>query len=182
MPLDEAATSLHSPFHEERLFALCVLLDAYARGDEKTKREIHRTYLDHREYVNNWDLVDGSAPQLVGAHLESRSRALLQKMSRSKRLWDRRIAVLATLHFIKQDDFDDTLALAEALLDDPEDLMHKAVGWMLRETGKRDAAVLRGFLDRHQTRMPRTMLRYAIERLPERERKRRLAARARESV
>lgn len=178
MPLAEALKSLRSPFHEERLFALCVMVESYERGDEAAKREIFRAYLDHREYVNGWDLVDASAPRIVGAQLASRSRKRLYRLARSRRLWDRRIAMLATLRFIADDDFDDALALAERLLDDPHDLMHKAVGWMLREIGKRDAAVLRGFLDRHQTRMPRTMLRYAIERLPDGERKRRLAARA----
>jgi 3-methyladenine DNA glycosylase AlkD len=122
-------------------------------------------------FINNWDLVDLTAPNIVGTHLEHRSQALLFAWARSAGLWKRRIAVLATFHYIRQRRFGESLRLARMLLDDPEDLIHKATGWMLREIGKRDVRVLEAFLRRHVRRMPRTMLRYAIERLPERKRR-----------
>jgi 3-methyladenine DNA glycosylase AlkD len=167
----EATDLLRAAVHEERLLALLLLTDAYARGDARAQAEIFRVYLDHTRYINNWDLVDTSAPLIVGRHLEHRDRRLLRRLARSPLLWERRIAMVATFHFIKQDDYDDAIAIAALLLDDEHDLMHKAAGWMLREVGKRHTGTLRAFLDRHAPRMPRTMLRYAIERLPERTRR-----------
>ena len=170
LPLPAAATLLQSPIHEERLLALLILTDAYERADESGRAVIYRLYLKNLARVNNWDLVDSSAPYIVGRHLEGRPRKILFRLARSKTLWNRRVAVLTTFHFIRQNDFGDSLRLAEFLLDDEHDLMHKAVGWMLREMGKRDLAELKKFLRKHAARMPRTMLRYAIEKLPERER------------
>lgn len=176
LPRRDTMVLLHSPVHEERSLALMMLVDAYQRADDAGRAEIYDLYLSHLDHVNNWDLVDGSAPRIVGAHLETRSRQVLFRLARSKIVWRRRVAVLATFHFIRADDFADALRLAELLLADGHDLMHKAVGWMLREIGKRDAMALKQFLDRHAARMPRTMLRYAIEKLPSRVRRRYLRA------
>ena len=176
LPLSATVELLQSPIHEERLLALLILTDAYRRADESGCAAIYQLYLKNLAHVNNWDLVDCSAPRIVGRHLEKRSRKILFRLARSKILWRRRVAMLATFHFIRQDDFDDALRLAEFLRDDDQDLIHKAVGWMLRETGKRDVAALKQFLDCHAGRMPRTMLRYAIEKLPARERRRYLQA------
>jgi 3-methyladenine DNA glycosylase AlkD len=176
LPLDEAESLLHSPIHEERLAALVILTMQAAKGDAAGRKRIYDFYLANTRYVNNWDLVDLSAPQIVGAHLAGRSRRPLYRLACSRWLWDRRIAILATFHFVRQMDFADTLRIAELLLNDEHDLLHKAVGWMLREVGKRDVAVLEGFLARHCRTMPRTMLRYAIERLPESKRREYMAA------
>ena len=170
LPPPAAAKLLQSPIHEERLLALLILTDAYDRAGESRRTAIYRLYLKNLARVNNWDLVDCSAPRIVGRHLKERPRKILFRLARSKTLWNRRVAVLATFYFIRQDDFGDSLRLAELLLDDEHDLIHKAVGWMLREMGKRDVAELKRFLRNHAARMPRTMLRYAIEKLPERER------------
>ena len=170
--LREVTALLRSPIHEERLLALFILVDAYHRADEAGRATIYALYLKNLDHINNWDLVDSSAPRIVGRHLAQRSREVLFRLARSKNLWRRRVAVLATFYFIRQDDFADALRLAELLRDDEHDLMHKAVGWMLREIGKRDVAVLKKFLNQHAALMPRTMLRYAIEKLPERERRR----------
>jgi 3-methyladenine DNA glycosylase AlkD len=167
LPLDHAEALLHSPYHEARGLALLILGRAFARADEPMRRAIYELYLANTVRVNNWDLVDCSAPHIIGAYLAGRDRRPLVRLARSRSLWERRIAILATLHFIRQGDFSDTLKIAEMLLDDAEDLIHKAVGWMLREVGKRDQAVAEAFLLRHHRRMPRTMLRYAIERFPE---------------
>ena len=171
----DARQLLHSPIHEERLLALLILVDAYDRGSESERAAIFRLYLDNTACINNWDLVDGSAPGIVGRHLESRPRKVLFELANSSDLWERRIAVLAAFRFIRQNEFDELLRLAEMLLRDRHDLIHKAVGWMLREAGKRDVTILRGFLEQHAARMPRTMLRYAIEKLPVAERRRWLA-------
>ena len=162
---------LKSKIHEERLLALIMMIRNYEKGDLKQKVQVYSDYLAHLKYVNNWDLVDVSAHKIVGAHLETRARTLLNSLARSKRMWDRRVAVVATHHFIRKGDYADILRLSERLLEDEEDLMHKAVGWMLREMGKRDLIPLKNFLKKHHTRMPRTMLRYAIEKFSERERK-----------
>jgi 3-methyladenine DNA glycosylase AlkD len=167
-PLKIKLALLRSPYHEERLVALLLLVYAFARGDAAQRESIYAAYLAHvPKHVNNWDLVDCSAHEIVGAHLEQRDRGVLYDLARAPHLWSRRVAILATLWFIRRRTFDDTLAVAEILLDDREDLIHKAVGWMLREVGNRDRAALERFLRRHYRRMPRTMLRYAIEKFPE---------------
>ena len=171
LSVKDAVTLLGSAIHEERLLALLVLVRSYQK-DESARADIYRTYLSHTRRINNWDLVDVSAEHIVGAHLLARSRRPLYRLARSRLLWDRRIAVMATFHFIKNGDFIETLLLAERLLGDDEDLIHKASGWMLREVGKRDIAALRGFLGEHAAVMPRTMLRYAIEKLSKAERQR----------
>lgn len=147
--------------------ALLILCRAYERGGEAARRTIYRLYLDHTDRINSWDLVDCSAPSIVGRHLETRSRAVLRRLARSASLWERRIAMVATHRLIRNGEFDDALAVADLLLADEHDLIHKAVGWMLREVGKRDRAVEEAFLGPRYARMPRTMLRYAIERFPE---------------
>lgn len=157
---------LQSKIHEERLLALLILVEQFKKEDQKSRKKIFDFYNTHLDRVNNWDLVDLSAHQIVGAWLESRSRVLLHRLAKSKNMWHRRVAIVATYHFIRNHDFVDTVAIAQKLLQDDHDLIHKAVGWMLREVGKRDEQVLCDFLDDHKVQMPRTMLRYAIERLP----------------
>jgi 3-methyladenine DNA glycosylase AlkD len=169
--IDDVVSLLGSPLHEERLLALFLLVERYKKGSDAVKARVFQHYLRNTDYVNNWDLVDCSAHLIAGAYLEKRDRSVLFTMARSKVLWARRIAVIATYHFIKRNDFDDALALFALLRDDAEDLMHKAVGWMLREIGKRDQRVEEKFLRAHYKKMPRTMLRYAIERFPEMRRK-----------
>ena len=169
--LEDTIELLKSPFHEARLLALLILVAKYSSAKESPEKDaIYRSYLNHTKFINNWDLVDSSAPQIVGAHLFSRDRKPLYRLARSKILWERRISILSTFYFIRREDFTDTLAIVELLLHDREDLIHKAVGWMLREVGNRDREVEEGFLDRYYKEMPRTMLRYAIEKLPETER------------
>jgi 3-methyladenine DNA glycosylase AlkD len=169
---------IQSPFHEERLLGLLILTRQYQRGTSDRREALFRLYLQSRKWINNWDLVDSSAPYVVGPHLERSERKLLSRLAASKHLWDRRIAVLATFHFIRNGDFSDALMLCERLLADREDLMHKACGWMLREIGNRDRRVLERFLTRHAPTMPRTMLRYAVERLPKSSRRRFMTARS----
>lgn len=158
---------LVSPYHEARLLALLILVLRYDRGDEGERAAVYRLYLDHLAYVNNWDLVDSSAEHIVGRHLQERDKAVLYELARSRSVWGRRVAIMATFHYVKAGSFDDTLRIAELLLDDPHDLVHKAVGWMIREVGKRNRQVAEEFLRPRYRRMPRTMLRYAIEKFPE---------------
>jgi len=158
------AALLDSRYHEERLFALLLLMQWYQAADESGKQAAFDLYLGNTHRINNWDLVDVSAPHLVGCHLEQRSRAVLDTLARSPLLWERRIAIVATFHFIRRNDCADTLRLARILLRDEHDLIHKAVGWMLREVGKRDFAAAQSFLHKHHRDMPRTLLRSAIER------------------
>ena len=168
LPLEEIGRLMASPIHEHRLTGLLILVERFAKSQEaSSRREIVDFYLSRLQRVNNWDLVDLSAPKILGEHLVRRpeERAMLFAMAESTNLWERRVAVLATLPMIKQGRFDELLALAEALLTDTHDLMHKAVGWMLREVGKVDMTVLEDFLKKHASAMPRTMLRYAVERL-----------------
>lgn len=165
LPLPEVKKLLHSKVHEDRLLALIVLVNLYKAGTQSKQNEIFDYYFLHRKQVNNWDLVDLSSHHIVGAHLVDKARGPLYKLARSKSLWDSRIAIVSTYFFIRQNDFKDTLKIAKILLRHPEDLIHKAVGWMLREVGKRNETVLCQFLNDHGTQMPRTMLRYAIERL-----------------
>lgn len=167
LSLSETLKLLHSPYHEDRIVALLILIHHYAAGNDAAKTEVYNSYLKHARLVNNWDLVDSSAPQIVGAYLSNKDREVLYRLARSNNLWERRIAILATLHFIKHGEVADTLKLALVLLADSEDLIHKAVGWMLREVSKRDLKSAEDFLRKHCQRMPRTMLRYAIERFPE---------------
>lgn len=169
--LKTVATLLDSRYHEERFFALLLLMQFYQHSTDKDQAAAYDLYLAHTHRINNWDLVDVSAPHIVGRHLQERPRKLLHQLARSSSLWEKRIAIISTLHFIRMNDFDDTLHIAEALLQDEHDLMHKAVGWMLREVGKRDLAAEENFLKQHYRDMPRTMLRYAIERFPEPKRK-----------
>jgi 3-methyladenine DNA glycosylase AlkD len=159
---------LYSPYNEARLLAVLILVAQYQRrrASDADRQAVFDHYLNHRARVNNWNLVDASAPPIVGAHLLHRGRTILDELAVSPVLWDRRIAVLATFTFIRAGDFADTLRLCKALLNDAEDLMHKACGWMLREVGKRKESTLREFLDDHAASMPRTMLRYALEKLP----------------
>ncbi|MEZ5729395.1 MAG: DNA alkylation repair protein [Burkholderiaceae bacterium] len=166
LSLADATTLLCSAIHEERLLALVVLVEQFRRADPDTRAAIYRLYLDHLDRIDNWDLVDTSAPHIVGGWLHGGDRAPLRSLARSPDLWARRIAIMATFHDIRAGDFDATLEIAEMLVDDPEDLIHKAVGWMLREVGKRERAVAEGFLAEHAAHMPRTMLRYAIEKYP----------------
>jgi 3-methyladenine DNA glycosylase AlkD len=177
LPLDEAGRLLRSPFHEDRLTALLILVRQFGRKGVD-RQTIYDLYLRNTAFINNWDLVDSSAPQIVGSFLADNPRAILDELACSDSLWERRIAIMATMHFIKQGQFDDTLRLARVLLDDREDLIHKAVGWMLREVGNRDLAVEEAFLAETYQTMPRTMLRYAIERFPEDKRKAYLAEKA----
>jgi 3-methyladenine DNA glycosylase AlkD len=163
---------LVSQWHEARLLALLLLVQAYDRGDAAQREAIYRLYLDHTDRVNNWDLVDSSAEHIVGRHLEGREKAVLRDLARSPSLWERRIAIMATFRYVKAGAFDETLCIADLLLDDAHDLIHKAVGWMLREIGKRDRAAAETFLRPRCRTMPRTMLRYAIERYPEELRRR----------
>jgi len=162
---------LRSPWHEQRLLALLLLVDQYRRGTDVERATIYRAYLDHTDYINNWDLVDSSAEHIVGPQLDPGDLRGFERLARSESLWERRIAMLATFHWIKKREFRPALRVAELLLDNSHDLIHKAVGWMLREIGKRDLAVEEGFLREHCRNMPRTMLRYAIERFPENLRK-----------
>jgi len=165
--IEEAVGLLASPWHEDRLFALLLLVDRYRRSDEAGREGIFAIYCSHTERINNWDLVDLSAPNIAGTHLLKRDRTLLYRFAASPLIWERRIAVVSTFQFIRQGELRDTLRLSALLLHDPEELIHKAVGWMLREVGKRDRAVLEEFLAGHYRAMPRVMLRYAIERFPE---------------
>jgi 3-methyladenine DNA glycosylase AlkD len=161
---------LTNEFHEIRLFALLVLVAQFKKASQEEQTKIYQLYLNNTQFVNNWDLVDSSAPQIVGAHLYDKAREPLIELAQSSDLWQRRIAIIATFFFIKRDDFKDCLQIAKILLKDSHDLIHKAVGWMLREAGKRDKAQETAFLKQHYQQMPRTMLRYAIERFPETER------------
>ena len=176
--LSEVILLLKSTIHEERLLALLMLVSAYTRGDDALKKKIFSLYLKNTKYINNWDLVDLSAPNIVGTHLLDKSRKPLYSFAKSKDLWNRRIAILSTLAFIRRNDFDDTLGISKVLLTDGHDLLHKAVGWMLREVGKRDTAAEEAFLRQHYKKMPRTMLRYAIERFPEGKRRKYLDGKA----
>lgn len=175
LPEKETAKLLADPRHECRLTALLILVDQYQRGDEDSRERIAQFYLDHLDRVNNWDLVDSSAHKILGPHLENGDRGLLDELAASDHLWKQRVAIIATFHFINQDDFQDAKRIARTLLDHEHDLIHKAVGWMLREMGKRDRQELEAFLKSRYKKMPRTMLRYAIEKLPETQRKRYLA-------
>ena len=172
LSLEDVKAMLRSKFHEQRLLALLVMVGQFARDDLKKRKSIYQLYLANTEFINNWDLVDTSAHYIVGRYLSDKSRAPLYNLAQSESLWERRIAIMSTFYYIKRDDFADTLKIARILLNDPEDLIHKAVGWMLREIGKRRLNEEEYFLKKHYHNMPRTMLRYAIEKFPEPKRKR----------
>jgi 3-methyladenine DNA glycosylase AlkD len=163
----EAEHLLKSPIHEERLLALFILLRIYSKAEEAIKKAIYELYLKNTKCINNWDLVDSSAEYIVGDFLLDKGKNLLYQLARSKNLWERRISIMSTFCFIKRRQYSETLKVAKALLNDKEDLIHKAVGWMLREVGKRNLPLEEEFLKEHYKEMPRTMLRYAIEKFPE---------------
>ncbi len=161
--LKDAENLLSSKIHEERLVALLILVEKFKSGDEKTKKEIVDFYLKNTKYINNWDLVDLSADKVLGEYLFDKDKSILYKLAKSNNLWERRIAIVSTFAFIRRNNFEDALEISKILINDKHDLMHKAVGWMLREVGKRDQDVEEEFLIKHYKKMPRTMLRYSIE-------------------
>jgi 3-methyladenine DNA glycosylase AlkD len=166
----EITKLLDDKFHECRLTALLIMVEQYRRGDESQQQLVVDLYLKKIDRINNWDLVDSSAHQILGPYLQDRNRALLTRLANSRHLWSERIAMMTTYHFIQQGDFVDALRLAKKFLKHKHDLIHKVVGWMLREIGKQDRKTLTTFLDEHAAGMPRTMLRYSIEKLPEKKR------------
>jgi 3-methyladenine DNA glycosylase AlkD len=170
--IEQASWLLKSEFHEERLLALLLLVAMFKKANDKGKRAIYTLYLENTRFINNWDLVDCSAEHIVGAYLRSRDKRPLYDLAVSDMLWERRISIMSTLGFIKHNKFADTLKIAEILLEDKEDLIHKAVGWMLREIGKRNIETEEKFLKKYYKQMPRTMLRYAIEKFPAQQRQR----------
>lgn len=172
IPLSAIETLLGSPIHEERLLALLILVLLFPKGDAAAQKEIYELYLRNTQFINNWDLVDASAQHIVGPFLAARSKKPLYRLATSTHIWERRIAVMATFHFIRQKEFMETLRIADMLITDTEDLIHKAVGWMLREVGKRDLQTEEEFLKSRYKKMPRTMLRYAIEKFPTAKRQR----------
>ncbi|MFR9165745.1 MAG: DNA alkylation repair protein [Dysgonomonas sp.] len=163
LPYSELTKLFKNEYHECRLCALLILIEQFKKADDTAKKEIFDFYLSNTEYINNWDLVDLSCKDIIGNYLLDKPRGILYKLADSNLLWDQRIAVVSTYAFIRENDFTDILLLSEKLIHHKHDLMHKAIGWMLREVGKRDKDVLCGFLDRHHKEMPRTMLRYSIE-------------------
>jgi 3-methyladenine DNA glycosylase AlkD len=167
LAFDKLCVLLRSPVHEDRALALLVLVRKVSKGNQPVRKRVYDLYLANTRYVNNWDLVDASAPEIVGGYLAGRSRKPLDRLAASPILWERRISIVATHYFIRQNDFGDTIRIAGRLLSDREDLIHKAVGWMLREVGKRHQPTLEAFLQQHGAVMPRTTLRYAIERFPQ---------------
>ena len=171
MSLETASRLLASEFHEERQLSLLILVSLFNKGTQKEKHAVYKVYLENTRFINNWDLVDCSAQHIIGAYLFTHNRKPIFRLARSKMLWERRISIMSTFYFIKRNEFDDTLSLSESLLHDPEDLIHKAVGWMLREIGNRNQTIEENFLKIHYRDMPRTMLRYAIEKFPEKKRK-----------
>lgn len=171
LSLQDIHKLLQSKVHEHRLTALFILVLQYKKADKKTKQKIYDFYLKSTRNINNWDLVDSSASYIVGNYLLDKPRNILYRLAKSKSLWERRISIIATAEFINHNQFEDTLKIAQLLLKDRHDLIHKAVGWMLREVGKRDLNTELRFLDQHYNAMPRTMLRYAIEKFSETKRK-----------
>jgi len=167
--LHEIEKLLDDPIHECRLTALLILIEKFSKSDDIKKKEIVEFYLSKTSRINNWDLVDLSSHQILGNYYYSRDREILYKLVQSSSLWEQRIAVVSTYYFIKRNDFKEILTFSEMLLDHKHDLIHKATGWMLRETGKMDLKILKKFLDKNHRAMPRTMLRYAIEKLDETE-------------
>ena len=171
LPFEVLKFLINSKVHEERLIAAFILVEQFQKGDVKKQKEVFDFYIKNKKGFNNWDLVDLSAPKIVGQFLIDKDKSLLYKFARSKDLWEKRIAILSTLTFIRQHWFEETFNISEILLNDEHDLIHKAVGWMLREVGNRDTEAEEEFLLKHYKTMPRTMLRYAIEKFPEKKRK-----------
>lgn len=161
---------LMSKFHEERLLAVIMLVEKFKAGKAADKKSIYALYIGNTQYINNWDIVDTSAHMIVGPYLQDCSKRKLREFACSDVLWERRIAIMATFHYIRRREFATALKISEMLVDDRQDLIHKAVGWMLREIGNRDRSVEEKFLKKHAATMPRTMLRYAIEKFPEKKR------------
>ncbi|MDH5656047.1 MAG: DNA alkylation repair protein [Spirochaetia bacterium] len=162
---------LKSEIHEKRMLAVILLVNAYKKAAEPDQKKIYQMYFKNKKYINNWDLIDVSCPHVMGGYLYKNDRSVLFKLAASGNLWDKRLAVMSTFYFIRNGDFNDSFKICEMLLDDEEDLIHKAAGWMLREIGKRNPKEEEKFLDRHAEKMPRTMLRYALERFSESKRK-----------
>lgn len=173
LPLTKTETLIQSSIHECRLTGLLILTRQFASAGEKTKKQIYDFYLSHTKHINNWDLVDLSSHEIVGGWLVSHpeERSILTKLAKSKNLWERRIAMISTFEFLRNNEWKETLAIAEVLFHDEHDLIHKAVGWGLREVGKRNPAAEEEFLNKHYKTMPRTMLRYAIEKFSKKKRK-----------
>lgn len=169
--LENTTRLLHSPYHEDRLCALLILVKKMKTSDENCRSSIFKLYMSNSSYVNNWDLVDLSAEHIPGSYLLDKPKTPLYQFAKSKLLWERRIALLSTFHYIKKNQFEDTLAISKLLLTDKEDLIHKAIGWMLREIGKRNSQIEIEFITTNYSNLPRTTLRYAIERFPEEQRK-----------
>ena len=172
LPLEDTANLLRSRIHEERLLALLLLVDSFSKGDETSRKSIYEIYLKNTGFINNWDLVDTSAEHIVGVYLMDKNKAILHRLAASEDMWERRISIMSTFHFIKRHEFSETLKISKMLLFDRQDLIHKATGWMLREVGKRQLPAEENFLKKHYKIMPRTMLRYAIEKFPEPKRQR----------
>lgn len=170
--IDESALLLKSKFHEERLLSLLMLVAIFKKANSKNRKAVYTLYLDNTKFINNWDLIDSSAEHIVGAYLRRVNKQPIYNLAKSRILWERRISIMSTFHFIKYNEFVDSLRISEILLPDKEDLIHKAVGWMLREIGKRDIETEEGFLRKYYRQMPRTMLRYSIEKFPESKRQR----------
>lgn len=169
--LNDIQSLLKSNIHEQRFTALEILVMQYEKANEKQKNEIFKFYIKNTKNINNWDLVDTSAPYIIGDFLLNKNRKILYKLAKSKNIWEKRISIISTAMFIKNNQFQDTIKISEILLKDKHDLIQKAVGWMLREMGKKDKKTLEIFLKKHYKSMPRTMLRYSIEKFPEAERK-----------
>ena len=172
LPVSEVEILLRSPIHEERLLAILLFVRIFKNGDDDVKKDIYDLYLKSTEFINNWDLVDASAEHIVGAYLLDKDKAPLYRLAQSKALWERRISIMATFHFLKHHEFSETIKICNMLLSDRHDLIHKATGWMLREIGKRDLKIEEKYLKALYKKMPRTMLRYAIEKFPENKRQR----------
>jgi len=165
--VEEAERLLKSPIHEERLLSLFILIHIYSKGEEAVKKGIYKLYLNNTKFVNNWDLVDVSAEHIVGNFLLNKGKNPIYRLAKSEDLWERRISIMSTFYFIKHGQYSETMKISKVLLHDNEDLIHKVIGWMLREVGKRNLPLEEEFLKKYYKEMPRTMLRYAIERFPE---------------
>ena len=172
IPIDESALLLKSQFHEERLLSLLMLVAIFNKANNKDRKAVYTLYLNNTRFINNWDLVDCSAEHIVGGYLRKINKQPIYNLAKSHILWERRISIMSTFHFIKYNEFVDSLRISEILLHDTEDLIHKAVGWMLREIGKRNIEAEEEFLRKYYSQMPRTMLRYSIEKFPEPKRQR----------